>query len=171
MLRDTRYLRRGSALLWSAEALGRIAGPQEAVSVRQLFQLAQCWPAELPSSEGSVLVVAGLDGCLDCLTPEDAASWLDEDVRRRLLSFQDEYAGEAGIVFWVPDGRRRIRQNPATGEYLWRCAPPHGQTELHLGRLLWGGAHGDARRIVIGAGDRSDPDGADWAGLHHPRIS
>lgn len=170
-LHDTRYVRRGSTLLWSPDALARFAHPQDAVSVRQLFQFAGSWPMELPSSEGRVLVVAGLDGCLDCLTPEDGAAWMEDDLRRRLLSFQDEYGGEAGIVFWLPDGRRRVRQNPATGEYLWRCAPPHGQSELPLGRLLWGGAQGDARRIVLGDSDRADPDGPGWAGLYHPRIS
>jgi hypothetical protein len=60
---------------------------------------------------------------------------------------------------------------PASDEYVWRCAPPFGQQDLPLGRVLWGGAESDAGRILDPDVKDHDFDGAAWIGLHHPRIS
>ncbi|HEX8359298.1 MAG TPA: hypothetical protein VF613_04295 [Longimicrobium sp.] len=108
---------------------------------------------------------------MDALTPDDAHGWLEHTLRPLLLAFQGEYGGEAGLVFWLPTGRQRVRQHPATGIYQWRCAAPHGEIELSLGHALWGGAEADARRIILSDGAGADADGAAWVGLHHPRIS
>jgi hypothetical protein len=99
LIHDTSWTRRGSSLLWGAEALLEITSPAEVVSVRQLFALAEGWPEDLPSGKGNTLVVAGLEGCVDALTPEDAEAWLEQDLRPRMLGFQEEYQGQAALVF------------------------------------------------------------------------
>jgi hypothetical protein len=157
--------------LWSAEALFRFIRPQEAVSIRQFFALSRAWPEDLPSCGGNTLVVAGLEGCVDTLVPADAESWLDQELRPRLLSFQDEYEGQAGLILWLPAGKQRIHMKPATEEYFWRCAPPFNDQNLAIGRILWAGAEADAGRILDGDEKNQDSDGPAWIGLHHPRIS
>ena len=74
---DQSWSRRGLSLLWGAEALSQIAQPHQVVSVRQLFALSRAWPEDLPAADGNAVVVAGVDGCLDALSPEDAAQWLE----------------------------------------------------------------------------------------------
>ncbi len=170
-VRDAGWSRRGLALLWGPQALAEMVSPAEVLSIRDFFHLAQRWPESLPSGSGSTLVVAGLEGSLDALAPEDAVAWLEEDVRPRVLSFQTEYESQCGIVFWLPSGRRRIRMVGATEAYSWSCALPFTDQTLPLGRILWAGAEQDAGRILDPREKDQAIDGPAWIGLHHPRIS
>ena len=70
------------------------------------------WPDDLPSNGNNTLVVAGLEGSLDLLTPEDAETWLGDAVKQAILSFQDAYDGQAALIFWLPSGCSSIA--PAT---------------------------------------------------------
>jgi hypothetical protein len=45
---------------------------------------------------------------LDTLAPADAEAWLDQELRPLLLSFQDEYEGQAGLILWLPAGKQRV---------------------------------------------------------------
>src|ERR1017187_4256406 len=105
---DQSWSRRGLSLLWGAEALLRIAQPHLVGSVRRLFGLSRAWAGGLPAVDGNAVVVAGVDGCLDALSPEHAAQWLEEDFRRIVVGFQDRYENQAALILWIPDGRRRI---------------------------------------------------------------
>jgi hypothetical protein len=171
LIHDTSWRHRGISLLWSPRALFEIAPAEEVMSIRQFFALAHAWPDDLPSGAGNTLVVAGVEGCLDALAPADAEAWLGRELRSRMMSFQDEYEGQAGLVLWMPAGKQRITMKPATEEYLWRCAPQFGQHDLPIGRILWGGAEGDAGRILDPDERSQDFDGPAWMGLYHPRIS
>jgi hypothetical protein len=171
LVRDTSWRHRGISLLWSPRVLFEITTPNDVLSLRQFFALSQAWPGDLPSGSGDTLVVAGVEGCLDALSPADAESWLAQQLRPRLLSFQDEYEGQAGVILWLPSGKQRVSMKPATDEYFWRCGPPFNQQELPLGRVLWSGAEADAGRILDSEEKTHDFDGAAWIGLHHPRIS
>ena len=161
---DQSWSRRGLSLLWGAEALSRIAQPHQVVSVRQLFALSRAWPENLPASDGNAVVVAGVDGCLDALSPEDATQWLEEDFRRVVVGFQDRYENQA-------DGRRRIAMPRATEEYEWHCSGSDLGKTVPVGRCLWAGADPDTRRILDGHEANQDPDGTAWIGINHPRIS
>ena len=86
-------------------------------------------------------------------------------------NFQEEYGLDAALAFWLPSGRQRIRMNRATDTYSWVCAAPHSNDQLPIGRILWGGAEADARRILEPGNPNQDPDGPAWIGLHHPRLS
>ena len=88
-----------------------------------------------------------------------------------LISFQDEYQGQAALILWLPTGGRRIRMNRANEAYLWRCGAPYSGREIEIGRILWGGAEGDAGRILYADETNRDPDGPAWIGLHHLRLS
>jgi len=168
---DQSWTRRGLSLLWGAEALSRIARPNQVVSVRQLFALSRAWPEDLPAAEGNAVVVAGVDGCLDALSPEDAARWLEEDFRQIVVDFQDRYENQAALILWIPDGRRRIAMPRATEQYEWNCSGSELGKAISLGRCLWAGANSDVRRIIDRRELNQDPDGSAWIGLNHPRIS
>jgi hypothetical protein len=171
LVSDPSWPRRGLSLLWGAEALSKMADPHEVISVRRLFGLSRAWPDELPAADGNAVVVAGVDGCLDCMSPDDAMQWLEEDLRRIAVSFQDRYENQAALILWIPDGRRRIGMPRATEQYEWHCTGGYRGESVPLGRCLWAGADSDVRRILDRSEANQDPDGPAWIGLNHPRIS
>ena len=153
ILRQQRWMRRGFSLLWDASSLAQVAAPNEAVSMREFFSLRQGWPEDLPSANGDALVVAGLEGCLDVLSREDALAWLEGELKEVILDFQEFYKGDAALILWVPSGRRRIGMIAATDQYTWRLPAPNSDQILELGRSLWAGAETDVARIM----DPHDP--------------
>lgn len=163
-LRDSVWQRRGTSWIWEAEALAQVAKADEVWSLRQFLLTVGHWPEDLPSNNGATLVVAGLDGCLDLLTPSDAENWLGAEVKAAILSFQDFYGGEASLIFWLPSGAGRITINSATDAVGWRCAAPHSAQQLDFGRLLWGEAREYPQEILL-------RDGGKPAGLFHLRIT
>lgn len=171
LVHDKTWSRRGLSLLWGPEALSELAPPQEVIPIRAFFTLVKAWPDELPSADGKTLVVAGMEGVIDTLSQDDAERWLEEDLKPSIFSFQEEYEGQAGLVFWLPAGRQRVHMTRASETYLWHCAPPPAGRTLGLGRILWGGAEADVGRILDAREKNQDFDGAAWIGLHHPRIS
>jgi len=164
--------RRGFALLWCTETLAEICKPAEVVSLRQFFAMVDDWPENLPSAGGDALVVSGVEGCLDVLDAKDAERWIETDLRQAILSFQDEFQGGAGLIFWLPSGRTRISMRGASEEYHYRLRSSGGTggDGLHIGRLLWSGAENEIERIMNTDDENADYDGKHWAGLHHPRI-
>lgn len=162
--RDTVWQRRGISWIWDAEALGLVCSAQEAWSLRQFMRTVGHWPEDLPSNHSNTLVVAGLEGCLDLLSPADAESWLGSEIKHAILSFQDAYDGQAALVFWLPGGNGRIVIHPATDTVTWRCASPHMGHEVDFGRILWGEAREYPQEIILG-------DGSKLAGLFHLRIT
>lgn len=169
-INDSRWHRRGFTLLWDAETLSKLARPDEAVTMREFLQIDR-WPERLQSVDGNALLVVGLEGCLDTLTPENGETWLNDDFRKQVFRFQGEYENQCALILWLPDGRQRLRKTPAADEYLWVCAPPHSDKTISIGRWLWSGAESDARRILGTRQAPFDPDGFAWLGLYHPRIS
>jgi len=169
--RDRAWTRRGLSLLWDAAALSEIVEPADVVSIRQFFRMAKAWPEELPAAKGDALVVAGLEGCLDALSDDDARTWLERHLKGPILEFQMEYEGAAALIFWLPSGRRRISMSGATEEYFWKGSSTKDEHGLPIGRCLWGGAEADVARIIASDEDSPDFDGPAYIGLYHPRIS
>jgi hypothetical protein len=162
-LLDTVWQRRGASWLWDEEARNQICAADEVWSLRQFLRALGNWPEDLPSNGGKTLVVAGLDGSLDLLTPTDAEAWLGDAIKPAILSFQDEYQGDAALLFWLPSGNNRIRAQAATDDVTWVCHAPHGH-QLDFGRSLWGQANEYPREILL-------RDGGEPAGLFHLRIT
>jgi hypothetical protein len=162
--------RRGFALLWDTQTVGELVRPTNVISMRQLFAMARDWPDDLPAGGGDALVVAGLEGSLDLLSATDAEEWLTGDFRERILSFQDFYEGQAGLIFWLPSGYARISMKGATEEYFWTHRNS-GRSGLPIGRLLFSGAESEVERLLDTDDPNVDVDGKHWIGLHHPRIS
>ena len=127
------WKRVGLSLLWGPEALGEIAKPAEVASIRDLYKHSRGWPENLPSNAGKTLVVAGVEGCLDCLTPEDAEEWIDADLRPVLLAFRKSM--------------RAMRAHPLAAD--WLSPDKHEPRQRNL--LV------EMQRAVLGPGDR------DWA--------
>lgn len=170
ILSDDVWKRRGFTLLWDEKALAELIQPDLVNSIRQFFAMVNHWPDELPANNGRTLVVAGLEGCLDLLAPNEAETWLESDLRTAILAFQETYNSEASLVFWLPTGKKRIRMNRAQESYTWVCAAPHQNELLDLG-LLWAGAETDVGRIMDPECKNTDSDGPAWIGLNHPRLS
>lgn len=162
-LLDTVWQRRGTSWVWDEEARNQICSASEVWSLRQFLRAVGNWPDELPSNSGRTLVVAGLDGSLDLLTPTDAEAWLSDAIKPAVLSFQDEWGSDGALVFWLPGGGNRIRAQPATDEVNWLCHTPHGH-QLDFGRVLWGQANEYPQEILL-------RDGSKPAGLFHLRIT
>jgi hypothetical protein len=163
-LLDTVWQRRGTSWLWDEEARNLVCTAGEVRSLRQFLRAVGRWPEDLPSNGGNTLVVAGLEGGLDLLTPEDAEAWLGDAVKKAILSFQDAYDGQAALVFWLPTGQGRIKLRPARDSVEWQCWSPHGDKLLPFGRVLWGEANEYPQEILLRAGAKP-------AGLFHLRIT
>ena len=170
-LEDDVWRRRGFSLLWSPAALGELCGSTSEIrSIRELFKIDTDWPEALPSSDGKALVVTGLEGCIDRISPPDAEAWLESEVRPIMLRFQREY-DDAALIFWMPTGEKRIDEVPIDDSFSWKCAPPFQKQVFPLSRAIFGGAHRDAGKIIT-----SDPDDRaqrrqSWIGIYLPRIS
>lgn len=161
---DTVWQRRGVSWIHDDETLSSVTKASEVYSLRQLLRAAKNWPNDLPSNGGNSLVVAGLDACLDLLAPADADSWLGDELKTAILSFQDEYSGEAALIFWLPKGERRFQTDLATDAVRWRCSAPHANQHIEFGRILWGEARDYPQEIVMA--ERGKP-----VGLFHLRIT
>lgn len=167
---DTVWQRRGTSWLWDEEARNQVCSAGEVWSLRQFLQAAQApglpsdWPDDLPSNNGCTLVVAGLEGSLDLLAPDQGEIWLGDTIKRAILSFQDEYAGEAALIFWLPQGHNRLKVQASTDAVSWLCEAPYRGQQLDLGRLLWGEANEYPQEILL-------REGAKAAGLFHLRIT
>lgn len=165
---DTVWQRRGTSWLWDEEARNQMCAAREVWSLRQFLQAAdpsgKGWPDDLPSNDNQTLVVAGLEGSLDLLAPDQGEIWLGDTIKRAILSFQDAYAGEAALIFWLPQGHGRLKVQAATDAVIWLCEAPHRGHQLDFGRLLWGEANEYPQEILL-------REGAKAAGLFHLRIT
>lgn len=165
---DTVWQRRGTSWLWDEEARNSVCVAGEVWSLRQFLQAAgpngNGWPEDLQSNDNQTLVVAGLEGSLDLLAPDQGDIWLGDTIKRAILSFQDAYAGEAALIFWLPQGHTRLKVQAATDAVTWVCEAPHRGNHLDFGRLLWGEANEYPQEILLREGGKP-------AGLFHLRIT
>lgn len=163
-LLDTVWQRHGTSWIWDEEARNQVCEAKEVWSLRQFLQAIRQWPDDLPSNTSKTLVVAGLEGSLDLLAPEEAESWLGDEVKNAILSFQDAYAGDAALIFWLPMGHGRIKVQAATDGVTWLCEAPYRGTNIDFGRILWGQANEYPQEIIL-------RQGATPVGLFHLRIT
>lgn len=161
---DTVWQRRGTSWIWDEEARNQVCTASEVWSLRQFLQAVGSWPDDPPSNGNETLVVAGLEGGLDLLTPEDAETWLGDAIKEAILSFQSYYEAQAALVFWMPMGDNRLHIHPATDSVAWRCAPPNRERQIDFGRILWGEAREYPQEILLREGSKP-------AGLFHLRIT
>lgn len=169
-VRSESWKRSGFSVLWDPRALSTIIEPSAVLSMREFFALAKAWPDQLPGSHGDALVIAGLDGCLDSLSDDDATTWLENDLRPAVLKFQEHYENQAALILWLASGRTRLEMDLSDERYFWKISTSRN-SRLALGRCLWAGAENEVSRILTGEQPNPDPDGECWVGLHHRRIS
>ena len=158
--------RKAEARAWFETLRNQICAASEVWSLRQFLRASKApgsWPDDLPNYGGKTLVVAGLDGSLDLLTPTDAEAWLGDAIKPAILSFQDEWGSDGALVFWLPGGHNRVMANAATDDVRWLCHAPHGH-QIDLGRILWGQANEYPQEILLREGGKP-------AGLFHLRIT
>jgi hypothetical protein len=167
---DEVWKRRGLTLLWGLESLVKVALASQVVSIRQFFAMQDLWPEDLPALNGDTIVVSGLEGCLEVLSETEAEAWIENDLKKVILSFQDEFEGQAGLIFWLPSGRNLISMTAAREEYFWKHRATKTDRGLPIGRLLWAGAEKEVERILNTDDGKADYDGKAWVGIYHPRI-
>ena len=161
---DTVWQRRGTSWLWDEEARNLVCAATEVWSLRQFLQAKGNWPADLPSNDNQSLVVAGLEGSLDLLAPDQGEIWLDDTIKQAILSFQDNYSGNASLIFWLPQGQTRLKLQVSSDAVTWLCEAPFREQTIDFGRLLWGEANEYPQEILL-------REGAPVAGLFHRHIS
>lgn len=165
------WTRKGISLLWASEELSDICEVHQVQSIRQFLDCFQTgWPDELLSADGYAMVVAGLDTILDLMDPENLNEWLEKVFYQALLSFQQMYEGQCGLIFWLPDGQKRIVQNMTDDLFYWKLSGEYHGQSIPLSRCLWNGAATDARLITRNS-NIHDVTSQDCLGLFHPRIS
>ncbi len=170
-LLDDIWARCGISLLWDADQLRRLCQPQQVVSLRRFLQLyAAGWPEDqLALVNERVLVTAGLESCIDALSPNDACEWLERTVYPAIVSYQREVGGgggQAALILWFVDHGRLVHQT-SDDTYYWHCGTEYKGQRIPLSRCLFNGAQHDLRRIHI-LGEKKVEH---WVGLYHPRIS
>jgi hypothetical protein len=170
-LRDNTWISCGTSLVWDAAALNQICPFDSVRSLRELLRLHQAgWPdGTLQLINNRTLVVAGLEAAMDTLHPDTAIDWLEQTVYRAISDFQRDIADggrEAALIFWLAESKR-VFHKASEDTYHWHCAGEHRNKSIPIGRCLWNGAEGSARRIVTKGADKNEV----WAGLFHPRIS
>jgi hypothetical protein len=170
-LHDNTWIACGTSLLWNAEALNSICSFDSVRSLRELLRLHEAgWPDDsLNLINGRTLIIAGLEAAMDTLHPDPAVGWLEKTVYQAISSFQRDVADggrEAALIFWLADATR-IWHRPSDDTYNWHCTGEHRSKSIPIGRCLWNGAEGSARRIVLVGAEKKET----WAGLFHPRIS
>lgn len=171
-IEDEVWRRRGFTVLWNPAALGLLCGStSEIISIREFFSISNDWPELLPTSNGNALVVTGLEGCLDRISPPDAEGWLDEILQPAMLRFQKQYSDDAALIFWMPTGDKRVDVVTLDDTFSWEYAPPFKKEAFCLSRALFGGAHKDAGKIVASETDDRGHRKPVWIGLHLSRIS
>jgi hypothetical protein len=163
-LLDTVWQRRGTSWIWDDEARNQLCSASQVWSLRQFLQAIGRWPEDLPSNNNQTLVVAGLEGGLDLLTPSDAESWLGDAVKAAILSFQSCYESQAALVFWLPLGYVRLKVQKATDAVTWLCEAPYRGSHIEFSRILWGEANEYPQEIILHEGSKP-------AGLFHLRIT
>jgi hypothetical protein len=165
------WTRRGISIIWDAEMLASLCKPNEVISLRQFLQLLGAgWPDDsLSLVRDQALVVAGLEGCLDALPPQEACEWLEQTIYPAIIAFQREVAGggdQASLVLWLADARR-MDYHTSDDTYYWHCGTEYKGQQIPLSRCLFNGAQSDLRRIHV----TRDRNVEHWVGLYHPRIS
>ena len=163
-MHDTVWQRRGTSWIWDEEARNLVCSAAEVWSLRQFLQSVGSWPEDLPSNDTQTLVVAGLEGSLDLLAPDEAERWLGDVIKDAMLSFQSCYEGQAALIFWLPLGQGRLKVQTATDAVTWLCEAPHRGRQLDFGRILWGEANEYPQEIFPRVGGKP-------AGLFHLRIT
>ncbi|WP_052130212.1 hypothetical protein [Ureibacillus sinduriensis] len=164
------WVRKGISLLWDASKLSSITNVQSILSVRQFLSFYKTeWPDELLSANGYAMIVSGLDTLIDVMEPEEIIDWLENNFYRALLSFQSMYEGQCSLIFWIPDGQKRLEQK-ADGIYYWNCSGPYNGIQIPLSRCLWNGAAIDAK-LIINNQNSFDLNDKNCIGIYHPRIS
>ncbi|MCI0352554.1 MAG: hypothetical protein L0Z53_24305 [Acidobacteriales bacterium] len=170
-LHDNAWMQGGTSLLWDASALNSLCAAESVRSLRELLRLHQSgWPdSELKLINNRTLVVAGLEAAMDTLHPEYAEEWLEKTVYPAVLDFQENVADggrEAALILWLAEPKR-IWHRPADHTYHWHCTGEHRNHSIPIGRCLWNGAEGSARRIITVNSEKKEV----CVGLFHPRIS
>src|SRR5690625_3519673 len=169
LLGDT-WTRRGISLLWDPDSLYSITEIKDVISVREFLRYYKTeWPDELRSANGYAMVVSGLETILDFASSDLLIDWMEKDFYPALLSFQSMYEGQCSLIFWLPDGTKRLEQKTDRLIY-WNCTGAFYGDQIPLSQCLWNGAAGDAKLIskspnILSVNDKN------CLGIYHPRIS
>lgn len=152
-LQTDTWTRSGFSLIWDADSIASICTADHMLTVRQFFQLHEHGWADVDSGmpNDHALLIAGIEGCIDALDPDDAARWLSEQLYPAILSYQREIAdggSQAALILWLPNADRLQYVN-GDDTYEWRCGPAYGHRRIPILQYLLDGAYRDCQRIEV----------------------
>ena len=167
-LQDDSWTRQGISILWDADSLNQFCKATQVASLRRFLGLHEAgWPdKDLPLVNDRALVVAGLEACIDALSPTEATAWLEGTIYPAIVSYQREVAdggNQAALVFWLVENKR-LEYRTSDDAYYWHCSGEYTSQQIGLSHCLFNGAQNDLRPIRA-SGDKQP------RGLFHPRIS
>jgi hypothetical protein len=156
MRNDDIWTRQGISLIWDADLLNRLCTSNQVISLRQFRHLySGGWSAVEPAQvDEEALVVAGIEGCIDALPPEEAGEWLRQTIYNAMVSYQREVAGgctEAALIFWIADPQR-FDYRTSEDQWYWHCGGEHQGEQVPIGRCLFNGAASDLKEIQDSTG-------------------
>jgi len=167
-LKDDVYKRRGISLLWDIANVKEFCDAKKGMSLRSfLLHYANQWKlTEKAVSKSKALLVAGLEGCIDSMNPQDAEEFLRDIVYPAIISFQNKFAGggaNASLILWVGDSSR-IEYQTISSKLYYQCSLY--KQKIPLGQCLFRGAESDLLEIT------TKQDGKENViGLYQQRIS
>jgi hypothetical protein len=156
MRNDDIWTRQGVSLIWDADLLRQLCTTENVISLRQFRQLHSCgWSGVEPAQVDEVaLVVAGIEGCIDALSPDEASDWLRQAIYNAIVSYQSEvsYGGDAAaLVLWIVDAQR-LDYRTSEDQWYWHCGGEHQGEQVPIGRCLFNGAASDLKEIQDSTG-------------------
>lgn len=144
------WKRTGITVLWDLQSVSESIINFEIITINQLFKfLVNGWPEELPSFNDSAIVVSGLESILDTLDAKESEQWLEKRLYPLLLEFQNEYEGQAALIFLIPQGKIKIKYITAKDTFEW-LYNNYGKNEyIPFSLSLWNGAEKDVKYVYV----------------------
>ena len=168
-LTDDLWKRRGISILWNPEQLNDLCTSDQVISLRQLRWLCESgWrddDLDKHLIDETTLVVAGLESCVDALSPAEATEWLEEVIYKTMVAYQTDVADggtQAALVFWFVNPKR-LKYEVTDNSWIMHCAGEYKNETIPIGRCLFNGAASDLKYIQNTKKEN--------LGLYHPRIS
>ncbi len=170
-LKTDTWKRSGVSLIWDTDSIASLCTADQMLSVRQFFQLYEHRWDDVDSlmPNDYALLIAGIEGCIDALDPDDAAQWLSERFYPAILGYQSDVAGggsQAALVLWVPN-KNRFHYVRSEDTYYWDCGSAYGNRRIHILQYLFDGAYPDCKEIEVETANSNN----NTIGLYQQRIS
>lgn len=138
------WQRQGCSLVWDQKLLTPVLQQQGPLSLRQVLLWAQQGFPATPPVSGRMILIAGLQTCLEVLSASEASIFLRTCIQPLVRRWQDVWP-ERALVFGLSCIWSQWRTDRDEYAYL-RVREGH---EIDVTHALWGGAAPEACKIMV----------------------